>query len=162
LKLKKLFVVEVVVTVVVLVAVMFYIEVTPYLASSKPGSSIGMYNEQEFAKSVVTLTKGQTARAQFNYSSFDPAIVVIDLSFQSFQALGDLTVYCNGRRVTTLAVSSDNTEVRLNVITVSGADWVKAKSTSTYTYGNEIAFTSNSQTGYAGTFSYKIDIRGSR
>jgi hypothetical protein len=162
LKLKRLFAVEIAVTIIALVGVLFYVEVSPYLISSKPGASIGMYNEREFASKVATLTRGQTARTQFNYSSFDPAIIVLDVSFQSFQTPGDLTVYCNARRIATLYVAPDNPQVRLNVITVSGADWVSTTSTSTYAYGNEITFTSSPQNGYAGTFEYKINIRGSR
>ena len=161
-KLKKLFAFEVAAIVLVLGVLLFFVEVSPYLISSKLSSSIGMYNQQEFAKNVATLAKGQSARAQFNYTSTDPAIVVLDLSFQSFQTPGDLKVYCNGRLVTTLHVSPSTPQVRLNVITVSGADWIKISTATPYTYGNEITFTSSSQTGYEGTFGYQIDIRGSR
>lgn len=164
-KLKRVFVIEITAALIVLLTVLFYVEVSPYLAATNPNTSIGMYNEKQIASDTAALVRGQKASAQFNYTSFDPAIVVINLSFQSFDTPGELTVSCNRRRVTTLRVSSATPEVRLNVLTVSGADWLETTAGlaySTFAYGNEISFASNLLTGYEGTFSYQIDIRGSR
>jgi hypothetical protein len=162
LKLKKLFAIEISVFVAVLVVVLFFVEVTPYLASSKPDSQIGMYNEKMFAKGTAILSIGQTASAQFNYSTYDPAILVVDLAFQDWQTPGHLSIYCNGRLIATILATSNNPTVHLTTISVSGWDWVKPPSINSFTYGNEVTFVSETETGYEGTFSYQIDIRGSR
>ncbi len=164
-KLKKVFVIEITSILAVLMAVLFFVEVSPYLVATKPIASIGMFDERKIASNLVSLAKGQTSNVQFNYTSFDPSIMVIDLSFQGFVTPGVLTVSCNGKRVTTINVSSQRPEVRLNVLTVSGADWLETSAGiaySAFTYGNEITFSSNFRTGYEGTFSYQIKIRGSR
>jgi hypothetical protein len=162
LKLKKLFAVEIALFVVVLVVVLFFVEVTPYLASSKPDSQIGVYNEKQFAVGTVELTAGQTVSAQFNYSTYDPAILVVDLTFQNWQMPGALSIYCNGRVIATILATPNNPTVRLTTISVSGWDWVKPPSLNSFTYGNEVTFVSEPGNGYQGAFSYQIDIRGSR
>jgi hypothetical protein len=162
LKLKKLLFVEIATVAIVLVAILFFVEVSPYLASSKPNSQIGLYNQKEFARDNVTLAVGQTAGAQFNYSSYDPAILVIDLAFQNWQTPGYLSLYCNGRIIATIYASSSNPTVRFTTISVSGWDWVKPPSLNSFTYGNEVTFSSDPQNGYEGTFDYQISIRGSR
>jgi hypothetical protein len=165
LKLKRIFLVEITSMLIILIAVLFLVEVSPYLIATKPNASIGMFQEKQIASNLVSLTKGQSASTQFNYTSFDPSIMVIVISFQNFVTPGVLTVNCNGKRVTTINVSSQRPEVRLNVLTVSGTDWLETSAGiaySAFTYGNEITFTSNFRTGYEGTFSYQIKIRGSR
>jgi hypothetical protein len=162
LKLKKLFAIEIASVIVVLVIIMFFVEVTPYLVSSKPNAQIGVYNQKEFAKDIVTLASGQTASAQFNYSTYDPAILIIDLTFQNWQTPGYLSLYCNGRIIATVYASTANPEIHFTTISVSGWDWVKPPSTNSFTYGNEVTFSSEPQNGYEGTFSYQISIRGSR
>jgi hypothetical protein len=162
LKLKKLFLVEIVTVVVILVFIMLFVEVTPYLASSKPNSQIGVYNQKEFASDLVTLAIGESAYARFNYSTYDPAILVIDLSFQNWQTPGYLTLYCNGRIIATVYASSSNPTMHFTTISVSGWDWVQPPSLNSFTYGNEVTFTSEPQNGYEGTFSCVISIRGSR
>ena len=161
-KLKKLLFVEIAAVAIVLVVILFFVEVSPYLASSKPNSQIGLYNQKEFARGNVTLTVGQTAGAQFNYSSYDPAILVIDLAFQNWQTPGYLSLYCNGLIIATIYASSSNPTVRFTTISVSGWDWVKPPSLNSFTYGNEVTFSSEPQNGYEGTFDYQISIRGSR
>ena len=161
-KLKGLFAFEIAAVAIVLVVIMVFVEVTPYLASSKPDSQIGVYNQKEFAKGNVTLAAGQTTSAQFNYSTYDPAILVVDLSFQSWQTPGLLSVYCNGRIIATINATQDYPQLRLNAISVSGWDWVKPPSPNSFTYGNEITFVSEPENGFEGAFSYQIDIRGSR
>jgi hypothetical protein len=162
LNLKRLFAIEIGVAVVVIVLVVFFFEVTPYLASSKQSDSVGIYHQKMFAQGVTTLALGQQASAQFNYSTYDPAILVMYLSFQSWQTPGDLSVNCNGRRIATVHASPDNPTIQLTTVSVSGWDWVKPPSLDAYTYGNEVTFVSEPLGGYEGTFSYQIEIRGSR
>jgi hypothetical protein len=162
LKLKGLFAFEIAAVTIAIAVIMLFVEVTPYLASSKPSSQIGVYNQKEFAKGDVTLSIGQTTSAQFNYSTYDPAILVVDLTFQDWRIPGYLSFYCNGRLITTINATPDNPQVRLNVISVSGWDWVKPPSLNSFTYGNEVTFVSEPENGFEGTFSYQIDIRGSR
>jgi hypothetical protein len=162
LKLKKLFIVEIASIAIVIVLVMVFVEFTPYLASASQNDSVGMYNEKVFTKGTVTMAMGDSAGSQFNYTTYDPAILVIDLAFQSWESPGFLSLYCNGRQIATFLASPQNPTVRLTTISVSGWDWVKPPSTNTFTYGNEVDFTSRSENGYQGTFDYTISIRGSR
>ena len=168
-KLKKLFAIEISVAVVILVIILLLVEVTPYLASSKSDSQIGMYNQRLFAEGNATVSSSQTVSAWFNYSSFDPPILVFDLTFQSWQTPGALSIYCNGLRIATIDASPDNPHVVLTVIAVSGLDLVKTRadlvfpaSSNAYIYGNQIAFTPNPGDGYEGSFNYQISLRGSR
>lgn len=160
-KFKKLLIIEVVAIVVIVSVALVLVEGVPnFVSSSQP--SIGLYNQREFAKGTVTLGAGEIASAQFNYSSFDPAILIIDLTFQNWQTTGSLTVLCNGRNIATILASPDYPTTRLTTISVSGWDWVKPPSINSFTYGNEITFQSEPQNGFEGTFSYHISIRGSR
>ena len=161
-KLKKLFVIEIASAVNILLVILVMVEVTPYLASANQNNQIGMYNQREFAQGKVTLTHGQSVSAQFNYSSYDPAILVIDITFQSWQNAGHLSLYCNGRLIATINASPDNQNVRFSTISVSGWDWVKPPSVNSYTYGNQVTFISEPENGYEGDFNYQISIRGSR
>ena len=161
-KLKKLIAVEIASAVIILVVILIMVEVSPYLASANQNNQIGMYNQKEFAKGEVTITKGQIAGAQFNYSTYDPAILIVDLAFQNWQTPGHLSLYCNGILIATINASPDNPNVHFSTISVSGWDWVKPPSINSYTYGNEITFISDPDSGYEGDFSYQISIRGSR
>ncbi len=161
-KLKSLFAFEIAAVAVAIIVIMFFVEFTPYLASSKPNSQIGVYNQREYAKGSVSLAMGQTASAQFNYSTYDPAILVVDLAFQNWQNSGYLSLYCNGRVIATIQATPNNPSVRLTTISVSGWDWVKPPSVNAFTYGNEVTFVSEPENGYEGNFSYQISIRGSR
>jgi hypothetical protein len=162
LKTKKLFAIEIASAVIVLTAILVIVEVSPYLSSSQANAQIGMYNERTYAKGLVTLALGQTSSAQFNYSTYDPAILVMDLAFQDWQIPGQLSLYCNGRLIATIRATPDNPNVRLSTISVSGWDWVKPPSINSFTYGNEVSFVSEPVDGFEGTFTYQIDIRGSR
>ncbi len=161
-KLKKLFIIEIASIAVVLVAVLAFVEITPYLASASQNDSVEMYNERTFAEGTITLAMGESSGAQFNYSTYDPAILVIVLAFQTWNNSGYLSLYCNGRSIASFLASPQNPTVRLTTISVSGWEWVKPPSTNSYTYGNEVQFTSWSEDGYVGAFEYTISIRGSR
>jgi hypothetical protein len=167
LKLKKLFAAEIVSVVVVLVVVMVFVEITPYLASSKQGDQIGVFNQKQYAQKTVTLQTGQRASSQFNYSTYDPAILVVDLQFQDWQTPGILSLYCNGILIVTVEATPNNPSIQLTAITVSGFDLVKPPPVKSaisfdFTYGNEISLVSPETNGYEGTFNYQISIRGSR
>ncbi len=161
-KLKRLFALEIALAAISLAVILVVVEVIPYLASANQNSQIGMYNQREFAKGVVTLAKGQTASAQFNYSTFDPAILVVDIAFQSWRNSGRLSLYCNGILMAEMQATPDNPTMRFSTISFSGRDWVKPPSVYSFTYGNEVAFVSDPESGYEGDFSYQISIRGSR
>jgi hypothetical protein len=45
---------------------------------------------------------------------------------------------------------------------VSGLEWVQPKSIESFVFGNEITFSSVPVVGYEGSFSYEVNIRGSR
>lgn len=162
-KLRKLVLFEVAAVVVVLVIVMVFVELTPYLVSSAKDASIGVYKEREFERGNATITKGQTFRAAyFNYSTFDPAILVLNLDFQTWQSPGTLTIAVNGKVFASIVASPEKPKMNLNVISVSGADWVSTTSIYSPVFGNAISFTSDKGEGYEGTFSYQINVRGSR
>ena len=161
-KLRKLFAVEIASAAVILVVILIVLEVVPYLASASQNSRVEMYNQREFAKGAVTLSRGQIASAQFNYSTYDPAILVVDLTFQNWQTPGRLSLYCNGIIIAHILASPDNPTVRFSTISLSGWDWVKPPSINAFTYGNEVTFVSDPENGFEGDFSYQISIRGSR
>ncbi len=166
-KLKRMVIVELVTALTVVAVALLIVQVTPYLASSNTSTQIGVFNQKGYVQNTVSILAGQKTSCRFNYSSFDPAILVIDLDFQNWQTQGNLALYCNGIHVVTIGATLRNPEVQLTTITVSGYDLIKphyqlSPIFSTYTYGNEISFSSPSINGYEGTFSYKISIRGSR
>ena len=167
LQLKRLVTLEIVLVVIVLIAVLVFVGITPYLASSMESNKIEVFNQKKYVENTVSLVAGQKASCRFNYSTFDPAILVVDLAFQDWKTPGHLSLYCNGILVVTIEATPRNPDVQLTTITVSGFDLVKPQYQlsglfSTYTYGNEITFASATEKGYEGIFSYTISIRGSR
>jgi hypothetical protein len=166
LNLKKLFLAEIAAVIIVIVIVVIFVEITPYLAASNQGQ-IGVYNQRVYAQKTVTLQAGQVASIRFNYSTYDPAILVVNLKFQDWQKPGNLSVYCNGILIDTFSAQPSSPEVKSTTVTFSGYDLVKPPSAKLgiiyqYDYGNEITFMSPFQTGFEGTFNYQISIRGSR
>jgi len=166
LNLKKLFVFEIAGVIVVIVVVTVFVGITPYLSSSQNGQ-IGVYNQREYAQKTVTLQSGQIASSRFNYTTYDPAILVVDLKFQDWQKSGNLSLYCNGILIDTFEASPSDPYVESTTVTFSGYDLVKPPSSRLgisyqFEYGNEITFLSPQENGYEGTFNYQISIRGSR
>ena len=90
LNLKKLFVVEIAIVIVAIVMVAVFVEISPYLSASNQTGQIGVYNQREYAQETVTLQQGQRASSRFNYTTYDPAILVVDLKFQDWQKPGNL------------------------------------------------------------------------
>ena len=162
---KRFFIVEIALLAAVVATLMFLVEVFPYLTSSKTGSSIDVYDQRTFAKDTVTLTTGQKATARafvpFNYSTYDPSILVLDLLFQSWQNPGNLSIYCNDKIITTVYASSEKSQVTLNIVSFSGLDWVESPTRASTSTINRIVFASD-ENGYEGTFDYELFMRGSR
>jgi hypothetical protein len=158
---------EIAAAVVAILLVVIFVQVTPYLAASKKTGQIGVYNQKLFAQNTVALQQGQRASSQFNYTTYDPAILVIDMKFQNWERPGYLSVYCNGILLVSFLSSPSNPNVQLTTVTFSGYDLVKPPAVRigvslVFAYGNEIAFLSPGNNGYEGTFTYEISIRGSR
>ncbi len=165
--LKKLAVVEIASLVVVLLVVLAIVQISPYLTSSARGDQIGVFNQRQYAQNTVSMLSGEKTSCRFYYSSFDPAILIVDLTFHSWQAPGRLSLYCNGVPVVTIEATPKNRNVQLTTVTVSGYELVEPQNQMSfqfknYVYANEIVFASTPQNGYEGIFTYKISIRGSR
>ena len=154
--------IEISTIIIIIASVVVVVEATPYFVSSSTSSSIGTYNQKVFAQGKETLILGQMASTQFNYSTYDPAILIIDLTFQDWQNPGVFSIYCNGRTIATILAEPNTPTVHITTFSVSGWDWVKPPSINSYTYGNEVSFASDPEKGYQGTFSYIISVRGSR
>jgi hypothetical protein len=159
-KLKKIFAVEITLVLIVLIVIMVFIETAPYLASSRDNDSIGVFDQKSYPKRTLSLASGKSANATFNYSSYDPSIIVLDLSFETCEKPGYFLLYCNYREIVNIFINSETPPLTLNLISVSGLDWVEPPSAM---FGlNELLFESPSQDGYAGTLAYQISLRGSR
>jgi hypothetical protein len=167
LNLKKLFAVEIMIVTVIVIVVVAYVGIIPFLSASNQNGQIGVYNQRVYSQKTVTLQSGQIASARFNYSTYDPAILVVDLNFQDWQKPGNLSIYCNGILIDTIYASPSDPYVKSTTVTFSGYDLVKPPSAKLgiiyqFEYGNEITFMSPNEDGYEGTFNYQISIRGSR
>ena len=165
--LKKLIVFEIAAVIIAIVLIVVFVGITPYLSSSGQNGQIGVFSQRLYAQKTVTLQRGQIASSQFNYSTYDPAILVIELKFQDWQKPGYLSMYCNGILIDTFNATPINPNVKSTTVTFSGFDLVKPPSSILgvyyqFAYGNEISFLSPTENGYEGTFNYQISIRGSR
>lgn len=165
--LKKLFVVEIAVVMVAVVLVLVFVEISPFLAASNQTGQIGVYNQRKYAQDTVTLARGQRTSSMFNYSTYDPARRVVDLTFKDWQKSGTLSLFCNGILLDTFEAIPGNPSVKSTTVTFSGFDLVKPPPSklaisTVFAYGNEISFSSPQDNGYEGTFSYQVSIRGSR
>ena len=159
-KLKKLFAVEIASIVVLVAVVVVFVGVTPYLGSSEQSYSIDMYQKKSYPKSEISLARGQNENVTFAYNTYDPSIIVLDLSFETCENPGYLNVYCNYRTIASLYIDQETPPLTLNLISVSGLDWVEPLTAMSGI--NEFVFESQSQNGYAGTLNFQITLRGSR
>ena len=158
-KLRKIVVLEITVIILVLISILAFIEVTSYLGSSQ-NARIGLYNEREYAKGNVTVLPGETAIVQFTYLSYEPTILVLDLTFKSVDKPGCLIIRCNNRLLNPIFVNQENPNVRLNAVSVSGAEWVEPLSAM---FGfNEVTFEAGLENGFEGVIEYQIKLRGTR
>jgi hypothetical protein len=162
LKLRKLFVTELAIVIVVLTVIIVVVEVNPALAGASQSAPIGAFNSKIYASDAVTVLKGDTASASFDYSSFEPAILVVNLHFSDVQSAGSLTVVCNDRYVGTINVSPSNPDASISAVSVSGSEWIKPPSAYSNSFSNQIVFVSDSDVGCVGTFGYQIILKGSR
>jgi hypothetical protein len=123
--------------------VLLFVEVTPYFASSQQGSSIGVFEEREFLRGDATITKGAFVRTEyFNYSTFDPAILVLRLEFQTWQSAGTLILSINGRVIASIVATPEQPKIELNSVSLSGKDWVEPTSIYSPGFDNSISFAS--------------------
>jgi len=165
--LKKLMFVEIAVVVIATVSIAVFVGMTPYLYSSSQNGQIGVFNQREYVKETATIQQGQRLSSRFNYTTYDPAILVVDLKFQDWKKPGSLSMYCNGILITTFDATPNDPNIESTTVTFSGFDLVKPPPpklgmSSQFTYGNELSFLSPTENGYEGTFNYQISIRGSR
>jgi hypothetical protein len=159
LKLKNLVILEITALIILLISVFAYIEVTTYLGSSQ-NAEIGLYIEKVYAKGNVTVLPGETAIARFTFLSYEPTILVLELTFRSVDEPGYLLVRCNNRLLHPIIVSQANSTVSLNAVSVSGAEWVEPLSAM---FGfNEVTFEAGSEKGFEGVVEYQIKLRGTR
>lgn len=159
-KLKKLIAAEITTVALVFILLVILVDFTSYLGSSNQNDRIGLYAEKEYAAGNITVVSGEIAFVRFNYSSYEPAILVLELTFQSWESTGYLDIRCNNRAIRPIFASPENPIIRLNVVSTSGAEWVEPLSSM---FGlNEVTFESGLENGFIGLLSYKIKLRGSR
>jgi hypothetical protein len=162
LKLGKLFLIEIAVVLVVLIVVVSVVAVTPALSGKKNTLPIGAYNQKLFVEDTIPIAKGQAFSERFDYFSYEPAILVIDLTFSGVVSDGTLGLQCNGRSIGIVNASSTSRQSEISVFTFSGTEWVKGPSTYSDAFTNQIIFYSSPSEGFEGTFNVQISIKGSR
>jgi len=159
LKLRKIVVLEITAIILVLISILAFIEVTSYLGATQ-NARIGLYNEREYARGNVTVLPGETSLVQFTFLSYEPTILVVELTFRSVDVPGYLVVRCNNKLLNPVLVSQANSAVSLNAISVSGAEWVEPLS-AMFGY-NEVTFEAGLENGFEGVIEYQIKLRGTR
>jgi len=160
LRLKRLIGVEILILVVALLLVGAFVEIAPFLRPSKLSYSIGLYSEREYARGNVALGVGERSSVRFTYTSYDPAILTLDVAFLTWESSGYLVFRCNNRIFASIFASPENPVLSFIVVTLSGREWVEPPSSM---FGvNEIAFESALENGYEGVLNYRISVRGSR
>jgi len=106
------------------------------------------------------MTNGASITLPFNYSSFDPAIIILELAIQTCETPGYLSIYCNYRNVASIFIDSQTQPITFNLISVAGIDWAEIP---TAMFGrNELLFESEAPNGYEGSLTYQITLKGSR
>ncbi len=160
-KLGKLFAAELAVVLVALIVVVVVVEVNPALAGSEQSQNIGAFKEKLYVQDTVSIAKGESWGTSFEYSSYEPAILLMYVSFTDVQAPGYLGVTCNGRYVGRV-YGNEKSHTSLSAISMAGAEWVKPPSAYSEAFTNQIIFSSDADKGFAGTFSYQISLKGSR
>lgn len=159
-KLKKIIFLEIISLVFILLLAIVAFDLIPSLKPSDENSSIDMYTSKSHLKGTLSLTLGGFAIIPFEYSSYDPAIIILEISFLNCKNPGTLTLHLNYRNIASVLVNSDSPPLTLNLISVAGSDWIEPLSAM---FGlNELLLESNDQNGYSGNLSYQITIRGSR
>ena len=148
---------------VVLMVIVVAIEVNPTLSGSSQTAPIGAFNGKIYSTDTVAIGRGQSFSAAFDYQSYEPAILVIDVQCSDIQNAGVLSIICNGRYVGSIQVSPDKPTGALSAISVCGSEWVKPPSAySTVAFTNQVIVSSDYDTGFEGTVKYQISLKGSQ
>lgn len=159
-RLRRLVFLEVIFFMAVLISLVVILQLLPFLQPSKENTSIGLYNTKSYPKTPLTMASGSSITLPFYYSSYDPAIIILELIFQTCEQPGYFRAYCNYRNIASIFVSPETPPVTINLISVSGSDWVEPP---TAMLGrNELLFESETTNGYAGNLTFQITLRGSR
>ena len=159
-KLKKLIVLETTVVASVLVLLVAIVNFTSYLGTSNSTHEVSLYIEKEYALGNLTIVPGEIKYIWFNYSSYEPTILLLELSFKSWKTPGNLNVRCNNNPIKTIFATPENPNISLVVATTSGSEWVEPQSSM---FGlNEVIFESDLENGFEGQVSYQIRLRGAR
>lgn len=159
-KLKKLLIVEAIIVVLVLVLLVTFFSGASYLGSSNQIDEISLYAEKEYAAGDISISRGEIKYVWFEYSSYEPVILILELRFKSWNSNGYLHIRCNNKPVKPIFVSPEKPSVNLTVVSCSGAEWVEPLSSM---FGlNEVIFESEVENGFEGLFSYQIKLRASR
>ena len=159
-KFKKIITAEIIIFIMVVVVALFIVELNPSLISSKKSESIPMYSEELVATQNMSLVSGQTQYAQFNYSTYEPVVLVLNVQFQNWQSSGYLTFTCNGRNAVTVFATPRNPQIKLEIVTFANSEWVKPPSKYADTFTNSVQFTSSSENGFEGYLICQIFLRG--
>ena len=155
-KLGKLIVIEIALVVILLFAALNLIAYSPFLVSSSQDPGIGLLKEIVFPPQNVTLLRDQVTNILFNYSSYEPAILIMDINYLNWETSGYITIFLNGRFVGNIQSLPDTKQKSLAVVSCSGIDWVRPNES------NFIMFLSEYDLGYEGTFTCSVKLRGSR
>jgi len=159
-KLKGLFVLEIGIIVIIIVSAIAFLLLMPSLGSSQLYESMDSYSQKTTPIHYISIIRDQPGIVRFNYSSYDPSIIVLDLYFESVDTPGDFDIFCNYRHAATVSVTPETKKTTLNLVSFSGLDWVEPM---TSMFGlNDLIFESKDTNGFLGTISYQITFRGSR
>jgi hypothetical protein len=159
-KLKGVFILEIAIIIGLLVGAITFLLLMPELGSTQQYESLDSYTQKTNPIHYITIIKDQPGLVRFNYTSYDPSIIVLDLYFDSIEKPGDFDIFCNYKHVTTVTVTPESKNTTINLVSFSGLDWVEPL---TSMFGlNDLVFESSDSNGFLGTISYQISFRGSR
>ena len=160
---------EIVTVIIAILIGLIFFQMTPYLQSSGRSGSIGVFNQQDYVKETATIQPGEIVNSRFNYNTYDPAILKIEVSFQDWKKPGNLSLYLNYVLIDSFEATPQKPSYETTTITFSGFELVKPPpinpemaSSAQFFASNLLYFESPLDGGYEGTFNYHISIRGSR
>jgi hypothetical protein len=159
-KLKRLFAIEIALIIGILACALAFLLLTPNLGSSQLYGSMDAFTQRSDPIHYISIIKDQPGIVRFNYTSYDPSIIVLDLYVDSIDHPGDFDVFCNYKHVAKVSMTPETEKVTLNLVSFSGLDWVEPM---TSMFGlNDLVFESSDPNGFIGTIAYQITFRGSR
>ena len=157
-KLKRLIVAESLVLLVILVAVVFSFQLIPGLQPQQ--NQIGMYKQISYNENSLTIARDQWITKTFNYTNFDPAIILLQVDLKECREIGYLNIYCNYRKIVSLYLMPQNGSATFCLFSCSGFDWIEPLSDMSGL--NDLLFESPIIGGFEGSFTYQLSFRGSR